>query len=141
MVKGRTDMGFKNPYVSRMNFEVNKDFMGDFDGDLDIRISMHTDKTDQQETKSFYLSSMTIELGEKNSDYPFIIEMEITADFFLESHSDIDENIFANHNTAAILYSYARPIISDMISKSGFPPFTLPFMNFTEMDLDYNEND
>lgn len=82
---------------------------------------------------------MSITLGKRSVEYPFFIETTISAYFFLMKDSEMDEHTFVNHSTAAILYSYARPIISDMISKSGYPPFNLPFMNFTEMDLNYKE--
>lgn len=141
MVQGRTDMGFQNPFISKMNFTLNDNFTGEFDGELGLDLSMNTEKIDENENENIYLSSMNLKLGKKTKEYPFVIETKIAAHFFLKKDSSMDEEVFVNHNTAAILYSYARPIISDMISKSGFPPFNLPFMNFTEMDLDYNEKD
>lgn len=140
MVTGRTDMGFQNPYVSKMTFELNDGFSGEFDGELGLGLSLNAEQVDENEKENVYLSTMSITLGKRSKEYPFFIETKISAYFFLAKESEMDEHTFVNHSTSAILYSYARPIISDMISKSGFPPFNLPFMNFTEMDLNYNED-
>lgn len=41
-------------------------------------------------------------------------------------------------NAAALLYSYVRPLITQLTAMSNLPALTLPFMNFLE---DENENE
>lgn len=140
MVKGRNDIKFSSPYISELKFLVNENFNGEFDGDLESNISINSDKIEEQEDKNIYLSSLKITLGKESEEYPFYIELKMSGKFHLFHDSDIDENNFLEYNAPAILYSYARPIVSDVITRSGFPPFNLPFMNFMELESKENKD-
>lgn len=137
MSEGRTDIGFENPFISELNFKINKDFIGDFDGDVNVELSLETKKEGKiDEETSVYLSKLNLIVGEITDYFPFYCEIEMSGRFFRKEYSDIKEEDFAKRNAAAILYSYARPIVSDIVSKSGFPPYNIPFMNFSDLDVD-----
>lgn len=138
MTTGRKDIGFNDPRLTNLNFHINKDFTGSYEGEVEIKISMYTQK-DSADTEDIttYISTLKLDIGENSNNFPFYCELEMTGVFYRTADSPIEEQDFANFNTAAILYSYARPIVSDVVSKSGFPPYNLPFMNFAEADIDF----
>lgn len=134
-------MSFQDPYIDELEFNINKDFEGHFEGFTDIGLSLNSQKVESSDKDGTYKTSLTIKVGERTNVFPFYCKVIMSGIFYLNTDADIREEDFANYHTAAILYSYARPIISDLTSKSGFPPFNLPFMNFIEADLNYNKND
>lgn len=137
MTQGRDDISFENPKLSLLNFHKNN-FSGEFNGEVNIKLSMHTqmEEIDSSDVNR-YLSTLKLDIGENSDTFPFFCVIEMTGVFYRKIDSTIEEKDFANFNTAAILYSYARPIVSDVVSKSGFPPYNLPFMNFAEEDIDF----
>lgn len=138
MTKGRNDIGFEDPKLSLLNFRKNSKFEGKFSGEVNIQLSMHTQmKESNSDGENRYLSTLKLIIGENSDTFPFYCEIEMSGIFTRDINSTIDEESFANFNTAAILYSYARPIVSDTVSKSGFPPYNLPFMNFSEEDIEF----
>ena len=138
MTTGRDDIGFEDPRLSLLNFHVNENYKGEFSGEVNIQLSMHTQrKENDDENVNRYFSALKLDIGEESIDFPFYCEIEMSGIFYRNENSNIDEESFANFNTAAILYSYARPIVSDIVSKSGFPPYNLPFMNFAEEDIEF----
>lgn len=141
MSTGRTDIGFDSPFISKLNYLINEDFNNEFNGEVKINLLMDTKKINQKKEEDVYLflSTLTLKVGEKSDSFPFYCELEIRANFYRSELSEMEEEDFAKRSTAAILYSYARPIISDIITRSGFPPYNLPYMDFTNVDLDHNE--
>src|SRR5699024_6028119 len=125
----------------KLNFFINEKFNNEFNGEVKIEISMDTKKTNQETDDIFlYISTLCLKVGEKSDSFPFYCEIEMKGNFYRNELSNMEEEDFAKRSTAAILYSYARPIISDIITKSGFPPYNLPYMDFSDLDLDEDDD-
>lgn len=139
MSKTRGDISFKTPTISKLNFSINENYDDNFSGNIKINLSTNIKVAEKNEEEEIYFSKLIIKTDSELESIPFNFLLEIEGLFYRERISDIDMETFAKRNTIAILYSYARPIISDIVAKSGFPPYNIPFMNFSELDL--NEDD
>jgi len=130
----RKDISFNHPTLEEVYFHINEDFIpSDFIGfdnmDYTIKIK-ELNQEDEKDDKS--LVSFHLNIGSKENRYPFEIKVTYKATFEWSNQSDIEKNEFLKVNAPAILYSYCRPIISNITGYSGLLPLDLPFYNFTK---------
>ncbi|WP_165958637.1 protein-export chaperone SecB [Macrococcoides bohemicum] len=130
----RKDISFNHPTLEQVHFHINDDFLPDeFNGfenmDYTIKIK-ELNQNNEKVEKS--LISFHLTLGGKDIRYPFEISITYKAIFEWTNQSEIEKNDFLKINAPAILYSYCRPVISNLTGYSGFPPLDLPFYNFTK---------
>ena len=75
-------------------------------------------------------ASLRISIGEENK-YPFFLIAEIET-IFNWTNTLGDENterFILKQSAANILFSYIRPIVSQLTSFAGYDPFIIPFIN------------
>lgn len=133
---------FSNPYLKKMDFEINKDFNKDeYEGDMNPKAKLLVRKSKDSD-KNIAWVFLNITLGEKTKEYPFFLECEMFSDFHWTK--DIDNSIdqYLELNAPSLLLSYMRPIISNITGSSGFAPFHMPFIDFSRRTLekDYEED-
>ncbi len=74
---------------------------------------------------------LTVKLKDKNEKFSFIVQ--IKGGFM--AHKDMPEELFKNlytKNAPAILYPYARAIVSNYMVLANIPPYLLPLINLTK---------
>ncbi|WP_249275484.1 preprotein translocase subunit SecB, partial [Streptococcus pseudopneumoniae] len=80
-----------------------------------------------------YVNLITKQGNIDSDDSAFEIIVDIVGEFsfiYDETEFDIDFETFLKENGLAILWSYIRPIVSDMITRRNeFPNFILPVVN------------
>ena len=72
-----------------------------------------------------YSYGIIVALSGENS--PIELSVQISAIFSIDLSEEKPEKIIENRGTD-VLISYVRPVISDIISRSGLPPFVLPYI-------------
>jgi hypothetical protein len=129
---------FDDPTILTFEFNVNEQF--DFDSDFDdVDISTLVEMPDEleinwQEPVPVYLS---VFINPDDSDAPYKINMKILA-FFKVDRAVPESEAYQILQTeaASILLSYLRPMASMMVTASGFPPMTIPMLDFSDDDDD-----
>lgn len=76
-----------------------------------------------------------VTIGSEDASTPFFLETKFVANFRWNEQLLGDRvDAFLNQNAPALLLSYVRPIISMVTNVSHYPPYNLPFINFSESD-------
>ena len=119
---------FSNPSITDVKFTKNLSFKfnkaAKMTNSFNIEI-MNKNKDSAIVELSIYINENIIE----NS--PFKLSLKIRANFnWLGELKNPD--IFLRQNAPALLISYARPIITNLTSSAGLPPYNIPFIDFTK---------
>lgn len=137
----RKDIAFNDPKLNDLIFKKNNNFVvNDFNGldniSYDLKVldkTYENDKDNQVETyENSSLVIFTLKIGGETTNYPFYIEIEYQSIFEWDNNCGLDKHTIVGVNAPAILYSYCRPVISSITGYSEFPPFNIPFYNFTK---------
>ena len=123
---------FNSIALKKLNFERNcEGGIKDLSGNLSLNITA-TKKI--SEDKKGLLIELKIETTHKSEDYPYSFDLEIEGIFSIKSPENFpDLEKFAEINASAILFPYAREVITNITTKSGCPPLILPPMNLIAM--------
>lgn len=146
MAKVRNDMRFETPIINHLNFSLRKNYDNEAvleSEDIHVRVEnqvLQNDKTNEK-IPNTCKTIVKVNIGDDSEGFPFFINLEMEAVFHWDEDIDIDIDSYIAYQTPAIIYSYMRPIISDTVSKAGFPPFNLPFMNFMDQNVEIDEID
>lgn len=129
---------FKNPVLKESLFIVNKNFKKS-DSSVKQNFSIETHATtpkDIQGNKRKATVSLSVKnfKGDKFSEnIPFFMNISFESDFEWEKDGKKANEIdMLKINGAALLFSYIRPLVSQLTSLAGFKQLNLPFIDFTE---------
>jgi len=123
---------FTNPALSGLEFWINKNFNGEKDTKIQIRMNMSV-KVAKKENLNEAIVELDVEIGEKNDDIPFYIKAIEGANF--RWNDELDDNMIdklLNQNAPSLLLSYLRPIVAQVTSASKYGTYNIPFVNFTK---------
>ncbi|MFO1377288.1 MAG: protein-export chaperone SecB [Steroidobacteraceae bacterium] len=74
---------------------------------------------------------LTVTLEAKTGEIPvYLVEVKQAGVFVVRGYSADDTRRILGAFAPNVLFPYARQVVSDMITKGGFPPFFLPPVNF-----------
>lgn len=120
----------KQPLVKKMDFLSNTEFDQNINKaniNIDIKITNELSTT-QNKAQVFLMIMLNTEKDIK--DVPFILKSEILGQFSWEENAtEAEISDFLNSVAPSILLSYMRPIISNIITYSGLPPYIIPFLD------------
>lgn len=111
---------FTNPALSALEFWINKNFNGEKDTKIQIRMNMSV-KVAKKENLNEAIVELNVEIGEKNDDIPFYIKAIEGANF--RWNDELDDNMIdrlLNQNAPSLLLSYLRPIVAQVTSASKY---------------------
>lgn len=123
------------PRITKNVFTLNKRF--DFQGEVSLEIDSDIKIEDSAETNMASIVILNLKFF-KDSDFervPFKLELEIEGTFGWDEGLEESSNqleMLLKENSPAILYSYLRPIITDISIEANLPPLVIPLMNFRE---------
>ena len=125
---------FKEPFVSKINYEINEKCSREEDLDVPISFSVNISR-DKEENLSVVELEIVLGKDEFEEAIPFYIDMTIGAMFAWDNVYD-EKTIqsLLQVNAPALLLGYARPLISTITTMSPFPTYNIPFVNFTESE-------
>lgn len=112
-----------------MDFTGNNDFS--FGNDSKVKLDIQIKKeSSTKERKAQITLSLTLNNDCKIDEVPFVLKSEIVGQFAWNEEATKEEiEHFINANAPSILLSYMRPVISNIITYSGFPAFIIPFLD------------
>ena len=119
----------KQPVIKKMDFTGNNDFS--FGNDSKVKLDIQIKKeSSTKERKAQITLSLTLNNDCKIDEVPFILKSEIVGQFVWNEEATKEEiEHFINANAPSILLSYMRPVISNIVTYSGFPAFIIPFLD------------
>lgn len=124
----KSEFQFSNPIIKSSHFIVNEMFEEKkYDG-LDICCAQNVKRQNQQSAKL----DLKITIGDKTEEYPFFIEVVMSAEFQWGNSIQASVDELLNNNGVALLISYARPHIAYLTSNAGFSAYHLPYINVWE---------
>ena len=124
--KIESKLAFKNYEINNIEFKNNlsfKDEVVEIDFDIDSEVSFISDNE--------FILGLSIEIFrdmEKNN-YPFNFKVEIMGMFEINTENISEKQMLAEQNSVAILFPYARALISTYTSISNVQPIILPPIN------------
>ena len=134
MDKFKSKLIFNKYIVKEIKFKYNEGFK-----EKPIEVMFDIDKETKYIGEKNMTVDLTINIFEENDKYPFYMEVTIRGYFTIENNM---ENINFEPNAIAILYPYARAIISTYTANANIMPLTLPVINVNKLlkDKEKDEN-
>jgi len=116
------------------DFTLNTNFKSE--GKVELKINVN--KTiERHADKPMAEVSLTLSLFKDQPDAPFECVIVYQGLFSWDKEVPTDKvEQYLKCNAAALLYSYLRPLVTQLTTMSNLPALTLPFMNFIEDEND-----
>lgn len=120
----------KSHRLKNADFALNTNFKpeGKVELKIDVNktIAKHADKPIAEVL-------LTVSLFKDQTDVPFSCTIVYQGLFSWDKEVSADKvEQYLKCNAAAFLYSYVRPLVTQLTAMSNLPALTLPFMNFIE---------
>ena len=124
---------FSNPELEKIEFMVNNEFNDEMcDG---IAMQSNTEVKVIEANEAYV--ALTLNIGDDTESQPFNITVRMSAKFIWdESIDESKAKKMLNINAPAALLSYIRPIISSMTGSSRYPALNIPFIDFTQTEVE-----
>ena len=124
-------------YTKDLSFETPnapKIFREKWEPAVDFNLATHADKLDAD----VFEVVLTVTITVKSTDMvAYLVEVKQAGIFTIENFSDPELNAMLGSFCPNILFPYAREVVSDLVSKGGFPQLLLAPVNF---DALYNQH-
>lgn len=124
---------FKNPILTKLSLVVNDGFEKNSDK-ISINLGIST-KAKRKTTSNEALVELTLNIGDANSNSPFVIRATESAEFRWDN--SLEPNVVEDLlklNAPALLLSYLRPIIAQITSSTKYGTYNIPYINFIKMN-------
>jgi len=116
------------PKIKAMNFDINDKFESEDENlSLDLEVKNRISKVEDQ----IFECEIDILLFKDIQNSPFSMSLTLNTLFRVSEESESNMKIL-EVNGPAILFSYARPFVTNITSQAGLPPLVLPVINFTD---------
>lgn len=143
----KSQFQFTKPILDKVIFKVSDEQIEaknvQIQHEIGVRIE---DLVENEKEKRVHLEvklgSPKLDTGEIDVDaFPFYIEVKMQATFLIGEIQDEGlVNELLQKNAPVLLLSYIRPIVHNLSSMSKFPPYDIPFLDFTSSDINEEEN-
>lgn len=134
MSENKGAIQFNNYRVVNVEFKLNKEFSwGKEEVDLDIQVESNIRVSEDRREMLVGLAISIFDDIEKSKVYPFSMKVQLEGYFTMQKaeNSDDIENYYAN--ALAILYPYARSIVSNFTASANIEPLILPTVNINSL--------
>lgn len=127
-------------YVKDLSFEVpNAPAVFNSDGENNLGMNMQHAVTPVSESAFEVVLHLTLNCQQGESTV-YLAEVKQAGVFTLSGFDQQGVEYLLSTQAPAILYPYARQVISDLIQAGGFPPFLLQPINFEGLYMDAMRN-
>ena len=124
---------FSNPELEKVQFQVNDSFKREECDGISMQSNTEIKVLDGNEA---YVA-LTLYVGDESEGQPFNILIKMSAKFHWDESIDGEKaKKLLNINAPAALLSYIRPIISGMTGSSKYPALNIPFIDFTQVEIE-----
>lgn len=128
---------FENYIVKNVVYEYNVDCEEDDDGvQIDFDIDTHFEISPEGKEMLVFLKLIVFDNPVENN-YPFKLELEIVGQFSIGLGEENDIRVFKT-NALAILFPYARALVSSYTANSNVTPLILPTININKFLAEKN---
>ena len=127
MKDSKSVLQFKEYIVKSINFEYNLEY--DNAEPIDVKIDMDASFDINHEDMAVILN-VDIFNDQDKKKYPFSMNLEIVGYFSVSGENAAIENF--KSNAVAILYPYARALVSTYTSNANIAPLILPTINVNQ---------
>ncbi|MBD3338861.1 MAG: hypothetical protein GF353_07125 [Candidatus Lokiarchaeota archaeon] len=123
-----SDFQFLGYRVSNISLNIKNEYnprIRNFSQNVDIHLNF------SQENKRFVEVALNISIENESKDFSFFIS--IKGGF--QAHENMTDDLFqtmSKQNAPAILYPFARAIITNYTVQANIPPIILPAINFAD---------
>lgn len=119
-------------YIKDVSFETPNSpdvFKGkDFQPDINLQLQSRSRALDEHIFEIVLVITVTAKVNKDSTAY--LVEVEQAGIFNLDGFSDEDMTYMIGSYCPNILFPYAREVISDLVTKGGFPQLLLAPVNF-----------
>lgn len=122
---------FKNPTLDKLIYEENENFSKEEYHGLKMDSSTKIKKIDEENAIVF----LELIIGDKERA-PFYIDIMMKAKFTWADKMEQDVDKLLRCNAPSVLLSYIRPIVANVTSNSAYPTLNVPFINFSNNDIE-----
>lgn len=113
-----------------VEFALNVNFKPENKVDFKISIDKHIEK---HADKPIAEVSIAVSIFKDLPEAPFMCRITYQGLFSWNEDAPSDSvEQYLKCNAAALLYSYVRPLVTQLTAMSSITPLTLPFMDFTD---------
>jgi len=133
-----------NVYVKDVSFEAPNSphvFTLEWKPKLDFDIEMNRIVLEDNLYEVTMAITVTVSIAKNTDtalDTAFLVEVKQAGIFLLEGVEDEQQIDYILSTTApTILFPYAREVVSNLVTKGGFPQLVIPPMNFDAMYQDH----
>lgn len=114
------------PIIKDLQFSRVSNTLENQNPKINITISSNSKKV---ENKNEGIVELDIKLNSLEIEF-FELQAKIVANFFWTNDAKDEEvESFLNRSASAIVLSYIRPVISNITTYAGLPPFIIPFLD------------
>lgn len=127
-----------NHRLVHVSYNINESF--DFNNTASVPVDLSISRNiSQHDTKPRADVTITVSLYKDTENSPMQCEVVYRGLFAWDADSYSTEKLqtLLMCNAPALLFSYVRPIITQLTTLSALPPLTLPFINFFDEDSDH----
>lgn len=118
--------------LAGLSFDINDKYQPPKDGkiQLDIKNDLKVKQNKKDRLAEITLAITLFETEGKETS-PFTAKIVYQGLFkWDEKVTDKELDTYLNVNAPAVLFSYIRPIVTQLTVQAGFPPLNLPMMDF-----------
>ncbi len=124
------EFSIRKVYVKDISFETPHSpaiFASEWTPDTDINLRTSVINIEAGEYEVTLTITATVKIGERTA---FLAEVQQAGIFAIVGLTRSELEAVVGAYCPAILYPYAREVISDLVVRGGFPPFVLAPVNF-----------
>lgn len=119
-------LGYRIPKI-----EMNIDDKFGVTGREEIEHEINIGYSLNPEEKRFVEVKLTITLTAKSNNFTFLLEIKGGFQADESMRDDVFKKLYTQ-NAPAILYPFARSVVSNYMAQANIPPFLLPLINLTK---------
>ena len=121
---------FQQPCLENIEFKLNLEFEPEESGfEMENSFTVEVDKNSENNMARV---ALTLNLNKNNNKAPFELTIKMASEFKWEKPDEEVAEELLKCNAPALLLSYMRPIVANIINSSGLPVYNLPFVDFTK---------
>lgn len=131
-----SSLQFENYFLNELSYKKNLDFDSSVET-IDLYPEIYAHIIINKGANHAFVNLNTRQGNLEHSDSAFELTVDIVGEFSFEyddAEYDIEFETFLKENALAILWSYIRPMVSDLITRANeFPNFILPVINVKKL--------
>lgn len=133
----KSALQFTTPKLESFIFEDNSDYVTEATNNATgVKMQLHITETAEDRVTEI----LSVSIGGKT--VPYELKVSMSADFLMQDVDEENKRDFLRVNAPSLIFSYVRPLVSQLTAISKYETVTLPFFDFTNHPLEpRNESD